>query len=140
MILKVLHMSLYLDKLAYSLIVYRFVFSLITDCNYVHWGLAYMGSINITQEGLACQRWDSNWPHAMISNVTDANFPDGNKSAAENFCRNPFPRDRNKNSSPWCYTSDPNVSWQYCKPHRHGNGSEGLTEYSGICLIQSIGD
>lgn len=116
-------------------------FFLIVDCNYTHWGLTYIGSINITQEGLTCQRWDSKWPHAMISNITDANFPDGSKSAAQNFCRNPFPKDRNKNFSytPWCYTTDPNVSWQYCNPYRDDNGSEGSTAYSGICMIQSSG-
>ena len=37
-------------------------------------------------------------------------FPDGSMAAAENFCRNP---DREA-GGPWCYTTDPDVRWEYC--------------------------
>ena len=55
-----------------------------------------------TQYGLTCQRWDKNSPHIPKSKpIVDMH----------NFCSNP---DGDKNN--WCYTTDPNVRWDYCHP------------------------
>ncbi len=37
-------------------------------------------------------------------------FPDGNLSAAENYCRTPGGID----PSPWCYTTDVDTRWEFC--------------------------
>ena len=65
-----------------------------------------MGTRNTTEEGLPCQRWDLQTPHAHTRppNV----FPE--VQGAENYCRNAG----GEVSRPWCYTSDPSVRWQYC--------------------------
>ncbi|KAL3882536.1 hypothetical protein ACJMK2_028872, partial [Sinanodonta woodiana] len=66
----------------------------------------YQGKISITQEGIQCQRWDSQSPHKHHYN--SSHFPDHELSSAENYCRTPeFPE-------PWCYTTDPRMKWDYC--------------------------
>ena len=71
-------------------------------------GSEYEGTLNVTESGLTCQAWTAQSPHVPES-LTDSDFPDGSMAAAENFCRNP-----DGNAGPWCYTMDPNVTWQYC--------------------------
>ena len=39
-------------------------------------------------------------------------FPDGKAADAENFCRNPDPD--YEQDGPWCFTTDPNMYWDYC--------------------------
>ena len=71
-------------------------------------GFAYKGYLNITEEGLPCQRWDAQFPHEHDD--TDAeNFPDDSLSDANNYCRNPDSDER-----PWCFTTDPEIRWQFC--------------------------
>lgn len=69
-------------------------------------GRFYQGSLNITQEGLVCQRWDSQEPHSHSRppNV----FPEIEN--AENYCRNAG----GEEPMPWCYTMNPNIRWQHC--------------------------
>ena len=55
-----------------------------------------------TQYGLTCQRWDQNWPHVPKNRPIDDRH---------NFCSRPDGDDRH-----WCYTTDPNVRWDYCHP------------------------
>ncbi|KAL3882543.1 hypothetical protein ACJMK2_028879 [Sinanodonta woodiana] len=66
----------------------------------------YQGNINITQEGIQCQRWDSKSPHKHYFESSD--LPDQEISSAENYCRTP------KYSEPWCYTTDPRMKRDYC--------------------------
>lgn len=67
----------------------------------------YRGSINITNTGKTCQRWDSQYPHSHSSEKRI------NTGIEENFCRNP---DGSRMS--WCYTTDPTTRWEYCDiPH-----------------------
>jgi len=65
-----------------------------------------MGSIRRTKSGKQCKSWMS----ASDSSLTDNKFPDGSRAAAGNNCRNPD----GKPDGPWCYTTDPNVSWETC--------------------------
>ena len=70
-------------------------------------GRWYFGTVNRTKSGIPCQSWDSHSPHSHINNPPDV-FPE--IQGAENFCRNAGGQEPH----PWCYTSDPNVRWQYC--------------------------
>ena len=69
---------------------------------------SYSGTTSVTDTGLTCQRWDSNSPHQHI--CTAADFPDANLAAASNYCRNP-----DGEPWPWCFTTDSNIRWEYCK-------------------------
>jgi len=69
-----------------------------------------MGTVSVTQSGRQCQQWSSNTPHVPYSAYTDDMFPDGSRAAAENYCRNPDPKD----PFPWCYTMDPDTRWEKC--------------------------
>ena len=71
-------------------------------------GVNYAGSVGITRSGRLCQRWDAQTPHTH--NVTTAMLPDVSVTEAEAFCRSPD-QDRN---GPWCFTTDPQVVWEYC--------------------------
>ncbi|XP_035678931.1 uncharacterized protein LOC118417472, partial [Branchiostoma floridae] len=67
-------------------------------------GSTYRGSENTTQSGLTCQRWDSQSPHEHNTTVSHPLA-----GLDENYCRNPDGAAR-----PWCYTTDPNVTREYC--------------------------
>lgn len=66
----------------------------------------YRGYVNVTKSGRECQRWDSQAPHSHSR--TRRNYPD--KGLTENYCRNPDGEDEGA----WCYTTDPDVRWEYC--------------------------
>jgi len=70
-----------------------------------------MGTLSTTVNGRTCQEWASNTPHEPNGDSqNDANYPDGSRAAAMNYCRNPgaWP------GGPWCYTTDPNTAWEQC--------------------------
>ena len=79
-------------------------------CKLTGTGQTYRGTLNVTKDGLACQRWDTQHPHQHTRN-NDVMFPDDTVSDAENYCRNPD----DEPFGPWCYTEDPNVRWNYCE-------------------------
>ena len=54
----------------------------------------YRGTINSTQSGLTCQSWSAQWQVG------------GN----HNYCRNP----NNQPGGAWCYTTNADMSWEYC--------------------------
>ncbi|KAL3882541.1 hypothetical protein ACJMK2_028877 [Sinanodonta woodiana] len=66
----------------------------------------YQGKISITQEGIQCQRWDSQSPHKH--RYDSSALPDQEISAAENYCRTP------KYAEPWCFTTDPRMERDHC--------------------------
>ena len=71
-------------------------------------GITYDGKVSVTQENIACQRWDSQHPH--VHEYTDpAQFPDATLEDAANHCRAPDGRD-----IPWCYTTSAERRWDYC--------------------------
>uniref|UniRef100_A0A8D2ZJ23 Hepatocyte growth factor a n=1 Tax=Scophthalmus maximus TaxID=52904 RepID=A0A8D2ZJ23_SCOMX len=68
-------------------------------------GTDYRGTMNVTPEGVTCQRWDSQFPHNH--SFLPQNFKC--KDLRENYCRNPDGADY-----PWCFTSDPNQRRANC--------------------------
>ncbi|KAK6488171.1 hepatocyte growth factor-like [Huso huso] len=68
-------------------------------------GENYRGSMDHTETGKECQRWDLNRPHKH--SFHPKRYPD--KGLDDNYCRNPDKRLR-----PWCFTLDPNTTWEYC--------------------------
>ena len=49
--------------------------------------------------GRKCQKWNEQYPHEHDQPAWD-----------HNYCRNPDSED----GGVWCYTTDPNVKWEYC--------------------------
>jgi hypothetical protein len=68
----------------------------------------YTGSTKHTTSGHTCQAWASNLPHRHKYH-TDSYFPDKSVQAAGNKCRSP-----DNDVTPWCYTTNPYVLWEYC--------------------------
>jgi len=68
----------------------------------------YRGTISTTTSGYTCQSWETQSPHSHTR--TPQNYPDKGLQGNHNHCRNPD----NEPGGTWCYTTDPNVRWQYC--------------------------
>ncbi|PWA14193.1 hypothetical protein CCH79_00012294, partial [Gambusia affinis] len=75
-----------------------------TEC-YEGRGEDYRGTADTTPSGLACQRWDSQYPH----NHTFLPEAYPCKDLKENYCRNPDGQE-----FPWCFTTDPRVRTMFC--------------------------
>ena len=67
--------------------------------------------MNITRSGRTCQSWKSQCPHRHWSIPKDV----ADSQMDSNLCRNP---DSSAPDGPWCYTTDPNVRWEYCNVSR----------------------
>jgi len=67
-------------------------------------GIGYRGCQRETVSGYTCQRWDSQSPHGHSR--TAENY--GDSDLRENYCRNPDGEDQN-----WCYTTNPDVLWDF---------------------------
>ncbi|XP_068735923.1 uncharacterized protein [Montipora capricornis] len=78
-----------------------------TDC-YHGIGVGYRGNVNLTQSGRTCQRWTAQCPHRHWRIPEDV---DTSQNDSNNMCRNP---DGSAPDGPWCYTTDPNMRWEYC--------------------------
>ena len=63
----------------------------------------YRGTIATTKNGQTYQAWSPITPHAH--ECLPPSYPD--KDLTENYCRSP------DGGWPWCYTTDPNVEWDY---------------------------
>uniref|UniRef100_A0A3P8Y9C5 receptor protein-tyrosine kinase n=1 Tax=Esox lucius TaxID=8010 RepID=A0A3P8Y9C5_ESOLU len=68
--------------------------------------LYYQGPVSSTSSGIPCQRWSQKVPH--LHHLSVDVIPELRN--AENFCRNPG----GENEKPWCYTTNPNIRWEYC--------------------------
>uniref|UniRef100_A0A8D2LR25 Plasminogen n=1 Tax=Varanus komodoensis TaxID=61221 RepID=A0A8D2LR25_VARKO len=68
-------------------------------------GEDYRGNVDVTASGAKCQSWAAQTPHQH--GRTPEAYPC--KGLEENYCRNP-----DGETSPWCYTTDPNKRWEYC--------------------------
>ncbi|NWR23443.1 HGFL protein, partial [Emberiza fucata] len=68
-------------------------------------GEDYRGTVDHTESGTECQRWDLQHPHKHPYHPNK--YPD--KGLDDNYCRNPDSSER-----PWCYTTDPEREREYC--------------------------
>ena len=78
-------------------------------------GESYKGVISKTVSGYTCKRWDSRDSTAIETSpepiLNRSFFPAFSTSTYDhNYCRNP---DGDLNG-PWCYTTNPNVNFEYC--------------------------
>ncbi|XP_078142375.1 muscle, skeletal receptor tyrosine-protein kinase [Centroberyx gerrardi] len=78
----------------------------VTTTCYNDRGRFYQGSLNVTRSGIPCQPWSQQVPHQHRLSVDVV--PELKNS--ENHCRNPG----GTSDKPWCYTSNPNIRWEYC--------------------------
>nr|XP_054595709.1 hepatocyte growth factor a isoform X2 [Nothobranchius furzeri] len=74
-------------------------------------GTNYRGTMNVTPEGVTCQRWDSQFPHnhSFLPQNFKCNSCVCSRDLRENYCRNPDDADY-----PWCFTTDPNQRRAKC--------------------------
>ncbi|WAR13180.1 PLMN-like protein [Mya arenaria] len=71
----------------------------------------YSGTWARTKSGIACQRWDSQFPQ---EHSTDHyNMPESSLTDAKNYCRDP-----SRAGNPWCYTVSDAKRWERCNLHR----------------------
>jgi len=108
----------------------------IADCNPTPDGRQYLGRKTVTENGRPCQAWSDQSPHSHDF-TTDSMYPDGSRSAASNYCRNP---DANWTGL-WCYTTDPNVRWESCNVSACGqslqiSSSADYTKFDGDALTR----
>lgn len=87
----------------------------ITTTCYNDRGRFYQGSINVTRSGIPCQPWNQQVPHQHRLSVDV--IPELKNS--DNHCRNPG----GISDKPWCYTSNPNIRWEYCAVPQCGEAS-----------------
>ncbi|XP_031711872.1 muscle, skeletal receptor tyrosine-protein kinase [Anarrhichthys ocellatus] len=78
-------------------------------------GRFYQGSANVTRSGVPCQSWSQQVPHQHRLSVHV--IPELKNS--DNYCRNPG----GISDKPWCYTSNPNIRWEYCTVPQCGEKS-----------------
>uniref|UniRef100_H2XJQ9 Kringle domain-containing protein n=1 Tax=Ciona intestinalis TaxID=7719 RepID=H2XJQ9_CIOIN len=79
------------------------------DCYYARDRMSYLGTVNVTRKGVACQRWDTFTPHMHKYIVPLYRY-----LGAHNYCRNPDLDAR----GPWCFTMDHHRRKDYCKVPR----------------------
>ncbi|XP_067430512.1 muscle, skeletal receptor tyrosine-protein kinase [Thunnus thynnus] len=87
----------------------------VTTTCYNDRGRFYQGSINVTRSGIPCQPWNQQVPHQHRLSVDV--IPELKNS--DNHCRNPG----GISDKPWCYTSNPNIRWEYCAVPQCGEAS-----------------
>ncbi|XP_041666180.1 muscle, skeletal receptor tyrosine-protein kinase isoform X2 [Cheilinus undulatus] len=87
----------------------------ITTTCFTDRGRFYQGRINVTKSGTPCQSWSYQVPHQHRLSVDV--IPELKNS--DNYCRNPG----GISDKPWCYTSNPNIRWEYCAVPRCGETS-----------------
>ena len=63
----------------------------------------FLGKVSRTRSGNKCQAWAKNRPH-------EPNYRPKNARSQKNYCRNPD----GDVDGPWCYTTDPNVRFEFC--------------------------
>lgn len=83
-------------------------------------GRYYLGKVNTTKDGLACQRWESQTPHSHTA-PPDI-FPE--LEDAENYCRNAG----GEEERPWCFTTNSSVRWQHCNIAQCANSTTEVSD------------
>ncbi|XP_065827523.1 plasminogen-like [Oscarella lobularis] len=94
------------------------------DC-YSDRGAGYVGTTSVTESGLSCQAWTSQYPHAHLMN----NPPTGSA------CRNPDER----LERPWCYTTDTETRWEYCDVPKCSNDEPAGESHSRYIIASVVG-
>ncbi|XP_077997548.1 uncharacterized protein LOC144450729 isoform X2 [Glandiceps talaboti] len=92
------------------------------ECYMLANGFDYRGTVNTTVTGRTCQKWESQVPH------THSRIPGRYPTAGlddHNYCRNP-----DNEAGIWCFTTDPDVRWEYCDA---GIRQLQCDEYTRIC-------
>lgn len=92
-------------------------------------GRYYQGTMNVTESGLACQAWESQYPHQHTR--PPLVFPELHN--ATNYCRNAGGEERR----PWCYTMDPNVRWETCDIPTCANSTEEIDNINGPIIMEN---
>ncbi|XP_059796862.1 plasminogen isoform X4 [Balaenoptera ricei] len=100
------------------------------DC-YQGNGQSYRGTSSTTVTGRKCQSWSSMIPHRHQK--TPANYP--NAGLTMNYCRNP-----DADKSPWCYTTDPSVRWEFCNLKKCSETQAQVTKSPTVDQVPSIED
>ncbi|ENN71741.1 hypothetical protein YQE_11587, partial [Dendroctonus ponderosae] len=93
-------------------------------------GRYYQGKVNISKEGIPCQRWDSQSPQAHNS-PPDVFMELKN---AENYCRNAGGEEKR----PWCFTTNPGIRWQHCEIPRCLNSTLEDNDQPGIKMKEYL--
>ena len=87
------------------------VFFISTECLLSPQGHEYLGHQSVTISNRTCQVWRAQVPHTHTFSKS-SNYPDNTLRDAANYCRDP---DSDVHvGGPWCYTTDPDVRWEYC--------------------------
>lgn len=82
----------------------KLIQSRLSDCLLHRIDLLYILACSTTISGIVCQYWNSTEPH----NPSDEfGLPEPSDN---NLCSNPD----NSANGDWCYTTDPEVRWEYC--------------------------
>ena len=99
----------------------------LADC-YRGLGRGYNGTISTTKSNKTCQRWSEQAPHQFI--LPSSQYPE--LAGDHNYCRNPGSRAPN---GPWCFTTDPDIRWEYCDVPKCGE--YGSIAFYGVnmCII-----
>ncbi|CAC5399124.1 unnamed protein product [Mytilus coruscus] len=63
----------------------------------------YDGKVHCTVSGITCQNWNKDKPHKPYYQPSDPN------DLTSNYCRDPSSTGR-----PWCYTTNPDLRWEFC--------------------------
>jgi len=105
-------------------------------------GSLYRGCQSKTESGKTCQNWKMQTPHKH--DRFDDKFP-GTGLKDHNYCRNP-----DKEKTIWCYTTDPDTRWEYCKaggsggkgsdPYDYGDDDAWQKEHTGYADFKAVGD
>ncbi|CAG5104057.1 Oidioi.mRNA.OKI2018_I69.chr1.g1072.t1.cds [Oikopleura dioica] len=113
----------------------RFEYCEITDCNdgtpKTCWSpdAPYEGKLSTTTSGLTCQHWSKNRPHEPKYRPRRPKFN-------RNYCRNP---DGDENG-PWCYTTDPDVRFEYCDVPRCDDQADESSSTSSSSVYDDYED
>ena len=70
-------------------------------------GVKYFGNMSTTTSGEKCQHWVDLSPH---SHAYSKKF-----KKDQNFCRNRAHGKHGLDGGPWCYTTNPDIEWEYCQ-------------------------
>jgi hypothetical protein len=65
---------------------------------------------NTTISGRTCQNWTKDTPHRRNSQTRNAVAKGIHGVGDHNYCRDP-----DAEGGPWCYTTDPNKRWEFCR-------------------------